>query len=139
MITRFSLFFLIFLCSFFIVSAKNSTEKTSEHKSHLTYQQIKNKSSSVKDQTNPVKIVSVLLIRSYQYFFSSLDGSTCQFRPSCSHFGAEAIKKHGVLLGTLMTADRILRCNPFTRGKYPLTDDKRHHHDPVEEHVLCKD
>ena len=37
----------------------------------------------------------------------------CQFDPSCSNYGAVAIKQHGLIIGGIMTSDRIVRCNPF--------------------------
>jgi putative membrane protein insertion efficiency factor len=100
------------------------------------YEKEKIKASSPFDQTNPLKMLFVILIRSYQVIFSSQDGSTCQFRPSCSHFGAKAIKEHGPIQGLFMTSDRLLRCNPFTYGLYPLTKDGLHHMDPLDEHLL---
>jgi putative membrane protein insertion efficiency factor len=103
---------------------------------HNTYEKAKSRESSPLDQTNPLKFVFVFLIRTYQVIFSSQDGSTCQFRPSCSQFGADAIKQQGPVTGLLMTGDRILRCNPFTRGNYFIADDGIHHADPVEDHTL---
>ena len=38
--------------------------------------------------------------------------------PTCSQYGIEAIEKYGVLKGGLLTAWRILRCNPFAKGGY---------------------
>lgn len=36
----------------------------------------------------------------------------CQFAPSCSNYGAQAIHTHGAVKGIFMTSDRIIRCNP---------------------------
>ena len=36
----------------------------------------------------------------------------CQFYPSCSNFGANSIKKYGCFFGTIIAADRVVRCNP---------------------------
>ena len=36
----------------------------------------------------------------------------CQFYPSCSNFAAQSISKHGVIKGSIVAADRIVRCNP---------------------------
>jgi len=36
----------------------------------------------------------------------------CQFYPSCSQYGAIAIKENGIIKGIPMVADRIVRCNP---------------------------
>jgi putative membrane protein insertion efficiency factor len=77
------------------------------------------------------------LINIYQRCFSAQEGSSsCQFRPSCSHYGALAIKKYGSLQGTLMIGDRLLRCNPWTKGNYPVWNDNQHLYDPVESHDI---
>src|SRR5215212_1206588 len=36
----------------------------------------------------------------------------CRFKPTCSHYGHEAIRKYGLLAGGLKTAGRIARCGP---------------------------
>ncbi len=59
------------------------------------------------------------LIRLYQLTFSRLlPPDTCRFYPTCSHYGFEAIQKHGALRGSLLAAWRVLRCNPFNPGGY---------------------
>ncbi|MEZ0395451.1 MAG: membrane protein insertion efficiency factor YidD [Anaerolineales bacterium] len=59
------------------------------------------------------------LIRLYQMTISqTLPADTCRFYPSCSHYGYQAIYKHGVLKGGLMAIWRVLRCNPFNPGGY---------------------
>jgi putative membrane protein insertion efficiency factor len=101
------------------------------------YESHKRSESAFYDQTNPLSLLLVGLINIYQRVFSAQEGSaTCQFRPSCSHFGSLAIKKYGAVQGTLMTGDRLLRCNPWTQGRYPLWTDNYHHFDPVEDHDL---
>lgn len=57
------------------------------------------------------------LIRLYQATFSrTLPPDTCRFYPTCSHYGYQAIYKHGVIKGGLLAAWRVLRCNPFNPG-----------------------
>lgn len=63
------------------------------------------------------------LIRIYQWTISPDHGlfrarypyGFCRFYPSCSQYGYIAIGTHGVIRGGLMTAWRILRCNPWTK------------------------
>ncbi len=43
---------------------------------------------------------------------------SCKFFPTCSNFAIEAIEKHGAIKGSLLTAVRILRCNPWAKGGY---------------------
>jgi hypothetical protein len=40
----------------------------------------------------------------------------CRFEPSCSAYGREAIRRYGSPRGFLLTAARIARCHPFTKG-----------------------
>lgn len=42
----------------------------------------------------------------------------CRFTPSCSDYGIAAFSKYGFIRGTMMTAWRILRCNPWNKGGY---------------------
>lgn len=59
------------------------------------------------------------LIRLYQMTLSkALPPNTCRFYPSCSHYGYQAIYKHGLIKGTLLAIWRVLRCNPFNPGGY---------------------
>jgi putative membrane protein insertion efficiency factor len=59
------------------------------------------------------------LIRLYQMVVSpALPPNTCRFYPTCSHYGYQAIYKHGVIKGALLAVWRVLRCNPFNPGGY---------------------
>jgi putative membrane protein insertion efficiency factor len=58
------------------------------------------------------------LIRVYQWTISPLLGPVCRYHPSCSRYGFEAIKVHGAIKGTVLTAWRILRCNPWSPGGF---------------------
>ncbi len=59
------------------------------------------------------------LIRLYQLVISpTLPPDTCRFYPSCSHYGYQAIYKHGALKGFVLTVWRVLRCNPWNPGGY---------------------
>jgi hypothetical protein len=55
-------------------------------------------------------------IRFYQKSISPGWPGHCRFQPTCSRYGYEAIERYGVLKGVLLTAWRLVRCNPFNRG-----------------------
>jgi putative membrane protein insertion efficiency factor len=38
----------------------------------------------------------------------------CRFTPTCSAYGRESIRKHGLLVGGAKTLVRIARCGPWT-------------------------
>ncbi|WP_430867998.1 membrane protein insertion efficiency factor YidD [Demequina aurantiaca] len=60
--------------------------------------------------------VLIFAIRGYQQVISPLTGPRCKYYPSCSHYGLEAIQRHGALTGSALAAWRVLRCNPWSNG-----------------------
>ena len=42
----------------------------------------------------------------------------CRFRPTCSEYTIQALKKYGLFKGSLLGAWRIIRSNPFSKGGY---------------------
>jgi putative membrane protein insertion efficiency factor len=64
----------------------------------------------------PVRLALVGLIRVYQLTLSGWLGQQCRFYPSCSHYAAEAIQRHGAVRGVGLAAWRLARCGPFTPG-----------------------
>ena len=42
--------------------------------------------------------------------------SACKFHPSCSHYASDALRKYGLVRGSLKAAWRIVRCNPWSQG-----------------------
>lgn len=61
-------------------------------------------------------------IKGYQKYISPCMIRSCRYSPTCSEYAKEALEKRGILKGIALSAWRILRCNPFSRGGY----------DPVE-------
>jgi putative membrane protein insertion efficiency factor len=67
-------------------------------------------------ETSAVKLVLQGGIKLFQKRISPIDGPRCGFHPTCSAFGLTAINRHGAVTGGLMTADRLIRCNPWKRA-----------------------
>ena len=73
----------------------------------------------MKKLNNIIKAVMIGLIRLYQKYLSPLKVRThCIYTPTCSQYAIEALKKHGIIKGTLLSIWRILRCNPFAKGGF---------------------
>ena len=62
--------------------------------------------------------IALKLIRFYQEAVSPWTPPSCRYVPTCSQYGYEAIGKYGFFKGGLLTAWRILRCNPWSLGGY---------------------
>jgi hypothetical protein len=70
-----------------------------------------------------MKYLCVRLIRFYQKFISPLKPPSCRFYPTCSEYARQAFLKHGFFWGAVLSAYRILRCNPFCKsGEDPVPD-----------------
>lgn len=55
-------------------------------------------------------------ILGWRKLVSPLYGDVCRYTPTCSAYGLGQVQQRGVLLGSVLTAWRILRCNPWSRG-----------------------
>jgi len=49
---------------------------------------------------------------------SPLFPAGCRYRPTCSEYGLQAIKKHGVFKGGVFTIKRVLTCHPWGGDGY---------------------
>lgn len=72
-----------------------------------------------------MKRFALWLIRFYQKYLSFDSGiakflfitdKACRFRPTCSEYSYQAIKKYGILSGGFKALKRICRCHPFSQG-----------------------
>lgn len=62
---------------------------------------------------NPLSVGTDLMLSIYQKLISPLQGGhICNFSPTCSAFSRQSYRLYGPLWGTLMTFDRLERCNP---------------------------
>jgi len=50
----------------------------------------------------------IWLLKVYQNFISPLDGDRCNMYPTCSQYSVQAIRKHGPVIGIIMTSDRMI-------------------------------
>ena len=71
-------------------------------------------------------------IRFYQVFISSQDMPVCNFVPSCSQFGAEAISRLGIVRGVLLASDRLQRCNGVSTSRYRIDYSSGRLMDPIQ-------
>ena len=70
----------------------------------------------------------ILLLPGYFYrkCISPLTPPSCRYRPTCSTYAVEAIKKHGPIKGFYLATWRILRCNPWGGYGYDPVPDEFH-------------
>ncbi|MCH2195959.1 membrane protein insertion efficiency factor YidD [Kordia sp.] len=66
----------------------------------------------------------LLVIRFYQAAISPYTPAACRYNPTCSHYAADALKKHGLFRGGWLAIKRISRCHPLGGSGYdPVPDE----------------
>ena len=65
-------------------------------------------------KTTPfINKIGILPISLWQRLSYNTSMFNCQFYPSCSNYGADAIRDEGIIKGRIMASERITRCTPF--------------------------
>lgn len=65
-----------------------------------------------------MKYLVILPVRLYQILVSPWMPNICRYRPTCSHYMLEAVRKHGAFKGTWLGLKRLLRCAPWGGNGY---------------------
>ena len=68
---------------------------------------------SRKDQLSWPQALALSAIRSYKVLISPMFAGSCRYLPSCSDYAAEAIRRFGVIRGSMLAAARLARCHPL--------------------------
>ena len=63
-------------------------------------------------------------IRLYQRTISPALPARCKYHPSCSQYSVTAIRRYGILRGLVLSAWRLLRCNPWSHGGVDFVEDQ---------------
>jgi uncharacterized protein len=74
---------------------------------------------------NAARSVAVAPVRFYQRFVSPAIPQRCKYHPSCSQYSVTAIRRYGILRGLILSAWRLLRCNPWSHGGVDFVEDQK--------------
>ncbi|HEY5856246.1 MAG TPA: membrane protein insertion efficiency factor YidD [Aldersonia sp.] len=69
--------------------------------------------------------VLIFLIELYRTYVSPLRLPTCRFTPSCSEYAVTALREHGALRGSVLTAVRLAKCAPWHPGGWDPVPERR--------------
>jgi len=125
MILKTTIFIITFYLSSFVSSFAQSKSECELMRNAFAVEKTSKSYLSAKNNSNEIQYLFSGLFLFYKTFISSQDGQSCSFTPSCSEYGIEAVKKHGVLAGMVITFDRLARCNGLSPEKYAV-DEKKH-------------
>lgn len=72
-----------------------------------------------------MRFLGTAAVYAYRYSIGLFLPPSCKYHPSCSQYALEALRRHGLLRGSLLAAWRILRCNPWSHGGVDHVEDQR--------------
>ena len=64
-------------------------------------------------------------VRLYQRAISPGLPARCKYHPSCSQYAVGAFREFGILRGLVLSAWRLLRCNPWSHGGVDFVEDQK--------------
>jgi len=73
-------------------------------------------------QYNPVSLALKGALLGYQRLMSQQLARACPYQITCSNFSKQVIEQYGIVKGTLLSADRIMRCNRIGLLDVPQMD-----------------
>ncbi|MDR2748522.1 MAG: membrane protein insertion efficiency factor YidD [Bifidobacteriaceae bacterium] len=66
----------------------------------------------------------IRLIELYQKSISGPRPDKCKYFPSCSEYAKQAILGYGAVIGIILAAFRLLKCNPVSKGGFDYVPEK---------------
>ena len=69
-----------------------------------------------------LRAVLLAPVRVYQRAISPVLPQRCKYHPSCSQYAVDAVRRFGILRGSVLAAWRLLRCNPWSHGGVDLAE-----------------
>jgi uncharacterized protein len=70
------------------------------------------------------RYAAVALIVVYRWTISPLVGNRCKYHPSCSQYALDALRRYGLVKGSILAGWRLLRCNPWSHGGVDYAEDQ---------------
>jgi uncharacterized protein len=74
---------------------------------------------------SPVRFVGIAGVYAYRYTLGVVFPATCKYHPSCSQYAIEALRRYGLVRGSVLAGWRLLRCNPWSHGGVDHVEDQR--------------
>jgi uncharacterized protein len=69
--------------------------------------------------------LGMALVYGYRYTFGILFPASCKYHPSCSQYALDALRRYGLVRGSILAGWRLLRCNPWSHGGVDYVERQR--------------
>jgi putative membrane protein insertion efficiency factor len=73
-----------------------------------------------------MRFLGIALVHAYRLLLRPLvPANTCKYYPTCSQYALDALRRYGLVRGSILAGWRLLRCNPWSRGGVDRVEDQR--------------
>jgi uncharacterized protein len=72
-----------------------------------------------------LRYLGIAAVYGYRYTLGLLFPASCKYHPSCSQYAIEALRRHGLVRGSVLAGWRLLRCHPWSHGGVDRVEDQR--------------
>lgn len=67
----------------------------------------------------------IVLVHAYRWSFGLMWAGSCKYHPTCSQYALDALRRYGLVRGSILAGWRLLRCNPWSHGGVDYAEDQR--------------
>jgi len=69
--------------------------------------------------------LGLALVHAYRWSIGLLTSGSCKYHPTCSQYALDALRRYGLVRGSILAGWRLLRCNPWSRGGVDYAEHQR--------------
>jgi hypothetical protein len=63
-----------------------------------------------------MKYLAIAAVHAYRWTLGLLAPGRCKYHPTCSRYAIDALREFGLARGSVLSAWRLARCNPWSHG-----------------------
>ena len=71
-----------------------------------------------------MKYLGIAFVQLYRYTLARVLPPSCKYHPSCSQYALDALRRYGLVRGSILAGWRLLRCNPWSHGGVDHAEDQ---------------
>lgn len=79
----------------------------------------------------------IACVQFYRAYISPYRLPTCRFSPTCSEYAVDALRGHGAICGTWLSAVRLVKCGPWHPGGWDPVPERRHAGHTASDHATA--
>ena len=69
--------------------------------------------------------LGLALVHAYRWSIGLLTSGSCKYHPTCSQYALDALRRYGLVRGSILAGWRLLRCNPWSGGGVDYAEHQR--------------